>query len=61
MVNITATSHAFFADLYPSAVIGSHPATSPEFEGIIDAVSSYADSYMANAVSWFPEMKQTTY
>lgn len=54
MVNITATSHAFFTDVYPSAVMGSYPADSPEFEGIISAVSSYADSYMANAVSCFP-------
>lgn len=58
MVNITATSHAFFTDVYPSAVLGSYRIDSTEFEAIIDSVSSYADSYMANAVSWFSQMKE---
>lgn len=51
MINITSISHSFFQDVYPSASQGRHGAASPEFEGIIDAVLLYADSYMENAVS----------
>lgn len=50
MINVTSTSQAFFQDVYPSVALGSHVAGSPEFEGILRAVSSYADSYMENAV-----------
>lgn len=50
-INVTAISQPFFKDVYPSAKIGTIAASSPEFKKIIDAVVSYADSYMEIAVS----------
>lgn len=54
-LDITATSLAFFKDVYPDASIGTFAASSAEFDKIIEAVSEYADSYMANAVSIVPK------
>ncbi|KAM0720925.1 hypothetical protein Q7P37_003210 [Cladosporium fusiforme] len=54
VINITAMSYDFFKDVYPSAKIGSHAATSPEFQDIIGAVTLYADTYMANAQKYTP-------
>lgn len=53
-ITITSTSLAFFADLYPSAAVGTYPSTSSTFTEIVNAVLAYADSYMSVAVSWSP-------
>lgn len=53
-LNVTATSLAFFKDVYPAAKIGTFEASSAEFDRITEAVSAYADSYMVNAVSIAP-------
>lgn len=49
-LSITSTSLAFFKDVYPSAATGTYASSSSTFTSIVNAVSSYADSYMANAV-----------
>lgn len=54
-LNITANSLAFFKDVYPAAKIESFEASSAEFDQIVEAVSAYADSYIANAVSVLPK------
>lgn len=55
-LNVTATSLAFFKDVYPDVRIGTFTASSVEFDNIIEAVFAYADSYLANAVSVFPRL-----
>jgi len=49
-ITITSTSLAFFKDLYSSAAVGTYASSSATFTSIVNAVSSYADGYMANAV-----------
>ena len=50
-ITITSTSLAFFKDVYSSAAVGTYASSSTTFTLLINAVSAYADSYMANAVS----------
>lgn len=50
-ITITSTSLAFFKDVYSSAAVGTYASSSATFTSIVNAVSAYADSYMANAVS----------
>ena len=50
-ISITSTSLAFFQAIYPSAAVGVYASSSSTFTSIINAVMTYADSYMSNAVS----------
>ena len=50
-LSITSTSLAFFKDVYPSAAVGTYASSTTTFTSIVNAVSTYADSYMSNAVS----------
>lgn len=50
-IAITATSLPFFEDVYSSAAVGTYASSSAAFTAIINAFSTYADSYMSNAVS----------
>lgn len=50
-IAITSTSLPFFKDVYSSAAVGTYASSSTTFTAIINAVSTYADSYMSNAVS----------
>jgi hypothetical protein len=62
-LSITSTSLAFFKDVYPSAAVGTYASSTTTFTSIINAVSTYADSYMSNAVSrilYFWEFMQLT-
>jgi glucoamylase len=49
-VTITSTSLAFFKDVYPSAATGTYASSTSTFTSIVNAVTTYADSYMSNAV-----------
>lgn len=50
-ITITSTSLSFFKDVYASAAVGTYASSSATFTAIINAVLTYADSYMSNAVS----------
>ena len=50
-ITITSTSLDFFKDVYSSAAVGTYASSSSIFISIVNAVSGYADSYMANVVS----------
>lgn len=50
-LSITSTSLAFFKDVYPSAAVGTYASSTTTFTSIVNAVSTYADSYMSIAVS----------
>ena len=51
-ITITSTSLAFFKDVYSAAAVGTYASSSTTFTSIVNAVSTYADSYMANAVTY---------
>lgn len=57
-IAITATSLPFFKDVYSSAAVGTYASSSATFTSIINAVSTYADSYMSNAVSQMSQSLQ---
>jgi glucoamylase len=54
-IAITSTSLSFFQDVYPSAAIGSYASGSPTFTSIVNAVTAYADGFMANAQKYTPQ------
>jgi glucoamylase len=49
-ITVTSTSLPFFKDVYSSAAVGNYASSSATFSSIVNAVSAYADGYMANAV-----------
>ncbi|CAK4030843.1 extracellular glucoamylase [Lecanosticta acicola] len=53
-ITITSISLAFFQAIYPSASTGTFTSSSATFTSIINAVTAYADSYMANAQQYTP-------
>ncbi|WPH04005.1 extracellular glucoamylase protein, protein [Acrodontium crateriforme] len=53
-ITITSTSLAFFKDVYSSAAVGTYSSSSSTFTTIVDAVMTYADSYMSNAQTYTP-------
>lgn len=53
-ITITAISLPFFKDIYASAAAGTYASSSSTFTSIINAATTYADSYMANAEKYAP-------
>ncbi|KAK4629324.1 Glucoamylase I [Fulvia fulva] len=54
-ISITTISLPFFRDVYSSAAVGTYASSSATFTSIVNAVSTYADSYMANAQKYTPQ------
>lgn len=53
-ISITSTSLAFFKDVYPSAAVGTYASSTSTFTSIVNAVMTYADSYMSIAETYTP-------
>lgn len=51
-VAVTDTSLAFFRDLVPGAAVGTYSRGSSAFAAIVDAVSDYADGFVAVAAAY---------
>ncbi|SMR53207.1 unnamed protein product [Zymoseptoria tritici ST99CH_1E4] len=54
-IEVTSISLPFFKDVYSSAAVGTYASSSAAFSSIVNAVSTYADSYMANAQKYTPQ------
>ncbi|KAH8200048.1 hypothetical protein TruAng_005770 [Truncatella angustata] len=52
---IDETSLPFFTDIYPSAALGNYTSTDSEFNSIVTAVTTYADSFISIVQTYSPE------
>lgn len=53
-LQVDATSLAFFKEVYPAIKVTKYKAGTKEFNKIIDAVTNYADSFVAIAAKYTP-------
>lgn len=54
IVKVDDTSIAFFKDIYPKVATRQYKSSDAEFRKIMDAVTAYADSYVAIAQKYTP-------
>ncbi|KAH0037358.1 extracellular glucoamylase protein, partial [Aureobasidium melanogenum] len=53
-ISITSISLPFFKDVYSSAAVGTYASSTTTFTSIVNAVQTYADSYMSIAQKYTP-------
>ncbi|TIA56047.1 extracellular glucoamylase protein [Aureobasidium pullulans] len=54
-ISITSISLPFFKDVYSSATVGTYASSTTTFTSIVNAVQTYADSYMSIAQKYTPQ------
>ncbi|CAD0040171.1 unnamed protein product [Aureobasidium pullulans] len=54
-ISVTSISLPFFKDVYSSAAVGTYASSTTAFTSIVNAVQTYADSYMSIAQKYTPQ------